>query len=114
MCCSLYDKPSEKLLELFNYLEISMLKAVSTIKTVSLKYFTANNKVGPVDFIKIDIQGAELDVFQGGITTQRDVVAIVGQLAGDRTRKDSPMPTSISSLVSTSTLNEWPDEKSLS
>ena len=56
---------------------MSMLKAVSAIKTESLDYFTAKNNIGPVDFIKIDIQGAELDVFRGGVTTLRDVVAIV-------------------------------------
>jgi FkbM family methyltransferase len=76
VCCSLY-KPNEKLLKKFNNMEMSMLKAVSTIKTVSLDYFIAKNNIGPVDFIKIDIQGAELDVFQGGVTTLRDVVAIV-------------------------------------
>ena len=76
MCCSLY-KPNEKLLKQFNNMEMSMLKAVSAIKTVSLDYFTAKNNIGPIDFIKIDIQGAELDVFQGGVATLRDVVAIV-------------------------------------
>jgi len=76
MCCSLY-KPNEKLLKQFNNMEMSMLKAVSTIMTVSLDYFIAKNNIGPVDFIKIDIQGAELDVFEGGVTTLRDVVAIV-------------------------------------
>lgn len=79
MCCSLY-KPNEKLIERFHNMEVAMLKAVSTIKTVSLDYFTAKNNIGPVDFIKIDIQGAELDVFQGGVTTLRDVVAIVAEV----------------------------------
>ena len=33
-----------------------------------------------VDFIKIDIQGAELDVFKGGVDTLKDVVAIVSEV----------------------------------
>jgi len=79
MCCSLY-KPNEKLLSKYNNLEVSMLKAVSSIDTVSLDYFTKENNFESVDFIKIDIQGAELDVFQGGVNTLKDVVAIVSEV----------------------------------
>ncbi len=57
-----------------------MLKNVSTIKTVCLGYFIDANNIGPGDFIKIDIQGAELDVFQGGVSTLTDVVAIVTEV----------------------------------
>lgn len=78
-CCSLY-KPNGKLLERFLNMEVAMLKAVGKIKTVSLDYFTAKNSIGPVDFIKIDIQGAELEVFQGGLSTLKDVVAIVTEV----------------------------------
>lgn len=79
MCASLY-KPNERLIERYNGMEVAMLKAVSTIKTVSLDYFARENNIGPVDFIKIDIQGAELDVFQGGTSTLKDVVAIVTEV----------------------------------
>lgn len=79
MCASLY-KPNEKLLERYNNMEVATLKNVSAIKTVSLDYFTRENNIGPVDFIKIDIQGAELDVFQGGTATLKDVVAIVTEV----------------------------------
>lgn len=57
-----------------------MLKNVTTIRTVSMDYFTRENSIGPVDFVKIDIQGAELDVFEGGVTTLKDVVAIVTEV----------------------------------
>lgn len=79
MCASLY-KPNEKLIENYNGMEVVMLKEVNTIKTVSLDYFAAQNNMGPVDFIKIDIQGAELDVFRGGMSTLKDVVAIVTEV----------------------------------
>lgn len=79
MCASLY-KPNEKLIERFHHMEVAMLKSVTTIKTVSLDYFARENNIGLVDFIKIDIQGAELDVFQGGVSTLRDVVAIVTEV----------------------------------
>ncbi len=79
MCCSLY-KPNEKLLSMYNNLEVAMLKSKSTINTVGLDFFVQENNIESVDFIKIDIQGAELDVFQGGIGTLKDVVAMVSEV----------------------------------
>ncbi len=79
MCASLY-KPNERLIEKYNGMEVAMLKDICTIRTVSMDHFAAENNIGPVDFIKIDIQGAELDVFQGGTTTLKDVVAIVTEV----------------------------------
>lgn len=79
MCCSLY-KPNEELISLYNNMDVAMLKSVETIETVSLDYFTRNNNIDSVDFIKIDIQGAELDVFRGGPETLDDVVAIVSEV----------------------------------
>jgi len=98
MCCSLY-RPNEKLLERFNNMEVAMLKSVSTIKTVSLDYFTANNNIGPVDFIKIDIQGAELDVFQGGVTTLSDVVAIVSEIEFIHHYENQPLFGDVSAFL---------------
>jgi len=79
MCCSLY-KPNEKLLSLYQNFEVAMLKSVSSVETVSLDYFVNENNLESVDFIKIDIQGAELDVFKGGVDTLREVVAIVSEV----------------------------------
>lgn len=79
VCASLY-KPNEALIERYNNMEIAGLKAVSSIRTVSLDYFAEKNDIGPVDFIKIDIQGAELDVFEGGVSTLKNVLAIVSEV----------------------------------
>lgn len=79
MCASLY-RPNEKMIARYNNMEFSVLKEVGTIKTVSMDHFTEKNDIGPVDFIKIDIQGAELDVFRGGASTLKDVVAIVTEV----------------------------------
>lgn len=69
-----------RLIDLYSNLEVSRLKKEETIDTVSLDYFVAQNDVGPVDFIKIDIQGAELDVFQGGKKVLADTLAIVTEV----------------------------------
>ena len=79
MCTSLY-KPNEPLLERYFNLEVAMLKSVGSVQTVSLDRFAADNGVADVDFIKIDVQGAELDVFAGGVAALRDVVAIVSEV----------------------------------
>jgi len=79
MCTSLY-RPNEELLALYNAMEVSILKSIGSVETVSLDYFVKHNGVGRVDFIKIDIQGAELDVFRGGVATLADTLAIVSEV----------------------------------
>lgn len=76
MCSSLYQ-PDEKLIGLYNNFEVAHLKSIESIETVSLDYFAEQNDIGSVDFIKIDIQGAELDVFQGGRKVLDQIVAMV-------------------------------------
>lgn len=76
MCCSLYE-PNERLISLYNNFEFAYIKSVGSIQTVSLDHFADQNNIQSVDFIKIDIQGAELDVFQGGPEVLDQVVAMV-------------------------------------
>jgi FkbM family methyltransferase len=78
MCCSLYP-PNEELLSRYNRMEVARLKEITTVSTVSLDGFVSSNEIGAVDFIKIDIQGAELEVFQGGVKTLEHVLAIVSE-----------------------------------
>jgi len=90
MCSSLY-RPNEKLINLYNNMNVAMLKYVESVETVSLDHFTRENNIGSVDFIKIDIQGAELDVFQGGSTTLNEVVAIVSEVEFIHQYIDQPL-----------------------
>lgn len=76
MCCSLY-KPNEELIKLYNNFEVAYLKEETDIDTVSLDYFLDKHKIGNIDFIKIDVQGAELDVFQGASKALKNVLKIV-------------------------------------
>jgi FkbM family methyltransferase len=79
MCSSLY-KPNEKLLGRYNNLEVAMLKSTGSLDTVSLDYFVRKNDIESVDFIKIDIQGAELEVFEGGVSTLKKTLAVVSEV----------------------------------
>ena len=78
MCTSLYC-PNMELLKHYNSMEVSMLKNVSTVNTIGLDEFAECNNLWP-DFIKIDIQGAELEVFKGGEKDLENVVGIVSEV----------------------------------
>ncbi len=79
MCCSLYE-PNEALLGLYNNMQVAKLKEKTSIETKGLDQFIAENDVAAVDFIKIDIQGAELEVFEGGENTLKNTLAIVSEV----------------------------------
>lgn len=76
MCASLY-KPNEKLIRLYNNLDVSYLKSETEIETISLDNFIDKHKIDEVDFIKIDVQGAELDIFKGGKNVLKNVLKII-------------------------------------
>lgn len=64
LCSSLY-KPNEKILERYDHLEDACLDTTCPIEVTSLDWFMEQENVSTIDFIKIDVQGAELDVFKG-------------------------------------------------
>jgi FkbM family methyltransferase len=79
MCASLY-RPDDGLNSLYQNLEVAYLTSETTIRTVSLDSFVRDQRIETVDFIKIDIQGAELDVFEGGVATLARTLAIVTEV----------------------------------
>ena len=79
MCTSLY-KPDERYVDLYQDLESSRLRKVGEISTVSLDKFVVDHALGEIDFLKIDIQGAELDVFTGGPDTMSRMLLVVSEV----------------------------------
>jgi len=78
-CTSLY-RPNHSLIDLYSALEAARLQRISTVKTVSLDYFTATNKIASVDLLKMDIQGAELDALSGGIKLLKTCLAVIAEV----------------------------------
>ena len=79
-CSSLY-KPDIPLVE--NYVALAepmQIVEETRIDTVTLDAFAAGINVTDVDFIQIDIQGAELDVFRAGCRVLRDVGLVVSEV----------------------------------
>jgi len=79
MCSSLYE-PNEKLIKLYNNFNVAYLKNVIDIETISLDDFLEDQKINTLDFIKIDIQGAELDVFRGAVKCLKSVLMVVSEV----------------------------------
>ncbi len=79
MCSSLY-KPNDRLNSLYNGLEVAYLKEVDSVETVSLDSFCQTYNFDTIDFIKIDIQGAELDVFKGAKETLSSTLMIISEV----------------------------------
>ena len=76
MCTSLY-KPNEKLIRLYNNLEVAYLKNETEIETITLDTFADKYNINDVDFLKVDVQGAELDIFKGGKNVLKNVIKII-------------------------------------
>ena len=76
MCSSLYP-PDERWADVFHNLDVLRLRQTSSIDTVPLDDFLAEQAIGPVDFIKMDIQGAELEALQGAAKALESVLVIV-------------------------------------
>ena len=101
MCCSLY-KPNDRLLRLYNNLEVSYLRKESKIDTIDLDTFIEENSIGIIDFIKIDVEGAELEIFKGGIRTLKDITFIVSEVEFIQHHDNQPLFGEISKFLSQS------------
>ena len=90
MCSSLY-KPNDALIDRFEGMEVSRLKEEVEIDVISLDEFMRMEKLRDIDFIKIDVQGAELDVFRGAEHTLKDVIGICTEVEWAELYEGQPM-----------------------
>ena len=95
MCSSLYE-PDERWADLFHRLDVMRKTYSGTLAVTTLERFTREQGIDSVDFIKLDIQGAELEFMQGAGGALDAVVCLVCEVAfvplyGD---VDSLCPTS--------------------
>lgn len=90
MCSSLYE-PDERYADLYDGLDVMRLRSKRTVRTVSLNTFAREHALGALDFIKMDIQGAELDVLRGGSNVLSSVLALVLEVELVPLYKDQPL-----------------------
>lgn len=89
-CSSLYE-PNQKFLEKYQALNMMYLKNITEIDTVSLDHFCFENKIENIDLIKIDIQGAELDVFKGANNILKHTLCIISEVEFVPFYKNQPL-----------------------
>jgi len=76
MCSSLYP-PNEEYLKRFQGLpELVNLDFTVEIETTTLDEFCRQEEISSIDFLQIDVQGADLDVLKGAKTLIQNVLAI--------------------------------------
>ena len=102
-CSSLY-KPNEKLLKLYNNLSGAFLKDIKDIQTITLDEFCEKEKIKYLDFIKIDVQGAELDVLQGAKKSLENILCIITEVEFIDHYIDQPLYGDICSYLSNNDL----------
>mgnify|MGYP001228992923 FL=1 len=99
MCNSLY-KPNEEFLRLYHELQYMYLKKETEIETITLDTFVDRYSINKIDFIKIDVQGAELDIFKGSKKLLSKVLKIVCEVEFVPLYQEQPLFGDISKFLS--------------
>lgn len=90
MCASLYE-PDERWPDLFHYLDVMRTKHTGTLDVTTLAAFAKDKGINAIDFVKLDVQGAELEVLQGAEETLDSVVCIVCEVEFVHLYKNQPL-----------------------
>ena len=98
MCSSLY-KPNEKFLKLYHNLHYMNLKKETEIETITLETFADKHAISDIDLIKIDVQGAELNVLKGGKKLLKNVLKIISEVEFVPMYQDQPLFGEISNFL---------------
>ncbi len=99
MCTSLY-KPNENLVKLYHELQYMNLKKETEVETITLDSFVDKYSIDTIDFIKIDVQGAELDIFKGSTKLLNNVLKIVCEVEFIPLYHDQPLFGDITKFLS--------------
>ncbi len=82
-----------------NLLEFLEVIETKTVKTRSLDSLMAEGVIRGADFLRLNIQGAELDALHGGQRALDEAVAIQIELSFDQTYRDAPLFSDIEPLL---------------
>ncbi len=74
-CSSLYP-PNEALLSQYSSYDFFKIAEIKTVDTISLDEFIEEHRASQPDFLKIDVQGAEYEVLQGGCSSLQKVLGV--------------------------------------
>jgi FkbM family methyltransferase len=98
MCNSLYEPNVDEITN-YNGMDVARIKNKKILNTVSIDKFVKDNKIKSIDFIKIDTQGAELEIFQGGLSILDNVLVIISEVSFMYHYKKQPLFGDIQSFL---------------
>jgi FkbM family methyltransferase len=98
LCSSLYE-PNVALIQQYCHMDAARPVSSTTVMTSSLDGFARSEDIRDIDFIKIDVQGGELDVFAGGQEILGDAVMIVTEVEFVRQYVGQPLFGDISAFL---------------
>lgn len=74
--CSSLLEPNAEALEGFLVKDYLFIDKITTVRTSTLSNWAGEYQIGAVDFIKIDVQGAELEILQSGDEVLQDCLGL--------------------------------------
>mmetsp|Transcript_37218 Transcript_37218/g.69921 ORF Transcript_37218/g.69921 Transcript_37218/m.69921 type:complete len:212 (+) Transcript_37218:997-1632(+) len=89
MTSSLY-KPNTELTKRFSHLEeVMRVDSITEVSTTRLDDLVG--EIGPIDFVKLDVQGGELDVIRGGTNALQQACVLQTEVEFVPLYKDQPL-----------------------
>jgi FkbM family methyltransferase len=79
-CSSLYE-PNKELISRYPRLDVALPERIVQVQTTTLDAVTEARAWDRIDFVKMDVQGGELDIVRGGARSLADILAIVGEVS---------------------------------
>jgi FkbM family methyltransferase len=98
-----YGNKSSSLLHPAKHKEVSafiIFDRTVTVETITLDKFCKENNIRSIDFIHMDVQGAELRVLQGALNSLRFIKAIWLEVSTIELYKDQPLAGDIETFMS--------------
>lgn len=90
MCASLFE-PDERWADLYYNLDVMRKTGSGSVGVITLEQFVADKRIGAIDFIKADTQGAELEILQGAGSALDPVLCVVCEVEFVPLYKDQPL-----------------------
>ena len=99
MCSSLLE-PDTRIADLYNNMDFMLTHSITDLDTITLDTFAKANNLGKIDFIKMDVQGPELYIFQAATEILKTVSFIVTEVEFIKIYHDQPLFGDISNFLS--------------
>jgi FkbM family methyltransferase len=105
--CSSFFQADPLLVDQVPELKVTAPAGALRVRTTTLDRWCSDVKWGPVDYIKADVQGAELDVLRGSTVTLRDVLLMELEVEFNRIYAGQPLFGEVDAFVRKQGFQLW-------